>query len=57
MTFVPKVLAFMLPPIQIVWLLPFAKTSEDVTIISALPITRIPKKTSMPFGTLVFLFD
>jgi hypothetical protein len=54
---VPKVLAIMLPPIQIVWLLPFAKTSEDVTIISAMPITRIRKKTSMPFGTLVFAFD
>ncbi len=44
MTFVPKVLAIMLPPLQIVWLLPFAKTSEDVTIISAMPITRIRKK-------------
>jgi len=47
----------MLPPLQIVWLLPFAKYSEDVTIISAMPITRIRKKTSMPFGTLVFAFD
>ena len=53
----PKVLAIMLPPIQIVWLLPFAKTSEDVTIISAWTITRIRKKTSMPVGTLVFAFD